>query len=99
MPDSSAHEPTAKPANRLLGRQRARGGQGINAVARHFVGRDIVPDRTGDCSVSDQGGYEAVQPMVSMSDMRARRSPQMSSVFSPNLCPGMPPQTRTALGK
>jgi hypothetical protein len=36
-----------KPTHRGFGRQVAGGGEGVQAIARKFVGRDVVPDVPG----------------------------------------------------
>lgn len=50
-----------EPANRSLGRQVARRGHRVQAVARKLTGRDIVPDVTARCAFRQEVSNELSQ--------------------------------------
>lgn len=58
-----------KSVDGILGGQVARCGEGVEAVAREFVGVDVVPDAAGLGGVGDQVADEAVEVLLRVGEV------------------------------
>ena len=94
-----------EPANCRLGAQAAGCFQGVKAVARELVGRDILPDVAARRTLGDQLPDEVVEPLPGLSDVLAlvQERPELGDLAAPagvqdvgvGVEDGLEPLTRT----
>ena len=66
QPSDSNHD---EPSDRGLGRQAAGGCEGVEAVARELVRRDIAPDGAGLCGLGQQVSDQVAELLLRSGEM------------------------------